>query len=45
MKKIIEVKTSRDRNRFIKFPLELYKDSEYYVPMLIGDERKIFRKE
>ena len=45
MKKIIEVKTSRDRNRFIKFPLELYKDSEYYVPMLIGDERKIFKKD
>ena len=45
MKRIIEVKTLRDRNRFIKFPLELYKDSEYYVPMLIGDEKKIFRKD
>ena len=43
MRKIIEVKSSRDRNRFIKFPLELYKDNEYYVPMLIGDEKKIFK--
>ena len=43
MKRIIEVKTKRDINRFIHFPLELYKDSEYYVPMLIGDEKKIFR--
>ena len=44
MKKIIEVKTSRDRNKFIMFPLELYKDNEFYVPMLIGDEKKIFKK-
>ena len=45
MKKIIEVKTRKDINRFIKFPLELYKDNEFYVPMLIGDEKKIFRKD
>ena len=44
MREIIEVKTKRDINRFIYFPLELYKDSEFYVPMLIGDEKKIFKK-
>ena len=44
MKKIIEVKSCRDIKRFINFPLELYKDSPYYVPMLYGDEKKIFKK-
>ena len=44
MRKIIEVKTRRDINRFIHFPLDLYKDNEFYVPMLIGDEKKIFNK-
>lgn len=45
MKRIIEVKTLKDRNRFIKFPLSLYKDNDFYVPMLIGDEKKIFKKD
>ena len=45
MKRIIEVKSARDINRFIKFPLKLYKNSEYYVPILIGDEKKIFKKD
>ena len=44
MYKIIEVKTKSDIKRFINFPLELYKDSPYYVPMLTGDEKKIFKK-
>lgn len=44
MRKIIEVKTRRDINRFIHFPLDLYKGNEFYVPMLIGDEKKIFNK-
>lgn len=44
MYKIIEVKTKKDIKRFINFPLELYKDSPYYVPMLEGDEKKIFKK-
>ena len=42
--KIIEVKSKRDIKRFINFPLELYKDSLYYVPMLQMDEKKIFQK-
>ena len=45
MKRIIEVKSLKDRNRFIKFPLSLYKDNKFYVPMLIGDEKKIFKKD
>lgn len=45
MKRIIEVKTLKDQSRFIKFPLSLYKDNEFYVPMLIGDEKKIFKKD
>ena len=44
MYKIIEVKSRGDIKRFINFPLELYKDSPFYVPMLIGDEKKIFKK-
>lgn len=44
MYKIKEVKNRKDINRFINFPLELYKDSPYYVPMLTGDEKKIFNK-
>ena len=41
---IREVKTKRDIRRFINFPLELYKDCPFYVPMLTMDERKIFKK-
>ena len=42
---IKEVNTKKDINRFINFPMELYKDSPYYVPMLIGDEKKIFKED
>ena len=42
---IKEVNTKKDINRFIYFPMELYKDSPYYVPMLIGDEKKIFKED
>ena len=45
MYKIIEVKTKKDIKRFINFPLNLYKDSLYYVPVLTGDEKKIFKKD
>lgn len=37
---ISEVKTSRDLRRFIKFPLELYKDCPQYVPALNSDQKK-----
>ena len=45
MYRIIEVKSKKDIKRFIRFPLDLYKDNPYYVPMLIGDEKKIFKKD
>lgn len=44
MYRIIEVKSKKDIKRFINFPFELYKDSPYYVPLLVGDEKKIFKK-
>ena len=39
---IIEVKTSKDLMNFIKFPMELYKNSKNYVPSLINEEKKIW---
>jgi len=38
---IVEVKTKSDIKEFIEFPLRLYKDCEYFVPPLYGDERKL----
>ncbi len=37
---IKEVKTKRDLNKFIDFPVKLYKDNPYYVPTLAVDEKK-----
>ena len=42
MVEIREVKTGKDRRAFTNFPFKLYKNSEYYVPGLRMDERKIF---
>lgn len=42
MIQIVEVLTKRDLKRFLKFPIELYRDSEYYVPNLISDEADTF---
>lgn len=39
---IKEVKTKKDLKKFVKFPLSLYKDNEYYVPPLTGDEINMF---
>lgn len=36
---IKEVRSRRDRNRFIDFPVHLYKDNPYYVPTLAIDEK------
>ena len=44
MYKIIKVESKKDINRFIQFPINLYKDSPYYVPILTSDEKKIFKK-
>ena len=35
---ITEVKTKKELRLFVKFPMNLYKDSPYYVPNLYFDE-------
>ena len=35
---IKQVKTDRDLKKFIKFPLQLYRNNPYYVPSLFTDE-------
>ena len=42
--KIREVLTEADIKEFIAFPLGLYKTSEYFVPPLYADEKKLLRK-
>ncbi|MBD3380626.1 MAG: N-acetyltransferase [candidate division Zixibacteria bacterium] len=41
---IIEVKSSADMNRFIKFPYDLYKDDPNWVPPLLSERRAFFDK-
>lgn len=41
---IIKVRSKKEQNEFLNFPLRLYKDCEYFVPPLWGDEKKIFSK-
>jgi len=41
MVEIIEVKTKKQVKEFAKFPLKLYKNSEYYVPSFYSDEVNI----
>lgn len=45
MIQVREVKTGRQRTDFLEFPNKLYKGSPWYVPPLMADERKIFRKD
>jgi len=47
MSKIIikEVKTKKDLNKFVRFPLSLYKDNENYIPALEADEKNMFNRE
>lgn len=45
MYKIKQVTTKKDIKIFIDFPLNLYKDCEFYVPVLTSDEKKIFKKD
>lgn len=40
--RIIRVKTVAERREFVRFPLRLYKNNEYFVPPLFADEMKIF---
>lgn len=42
MVKIVEVKTNKQKREFVDFPIKLYKDNEYFVPCLRGDELKLF---
>lgn len=42
MLEIREVKNKRDKKRFIKFPIWLYKDCPYFVPALYMDEDSEF---
>lgn len=40
---ILEVRTKKQQNEFLRFPLDLYKGNPNFVPPLWGDEKKIFR--
>ena len=40
---IREVQSNRDIKEFINFPLRLYRDSEYFVPPLYQDEKKLLK--
>lgn len=39
---IIEVKTASQLKQFVRFPMDLYKNSPYYVPSFINDEINIW---
>ena len=36
------VKTKKDLNDFINFPMKLYKDNEFFVPPLVSNEKEMF---
>lgn len=42
MLRVFEVLTNKDKKRFFKFPIDLYKASPYFVPTLIQDEMDTF---
>ena len=42
---IKEVKNKKDMKKFVKFPLELYKDNENYIPALQSDEMNMYNRE
>ncbi|MBN2411237.1 GNAT family N-acetyltransferase [candidate division KSB1 bacterium] len=41
---IIRVNTKADLKKFVKFPFEIYKNDPYWVPPLIGDQKKFLDK-
>lgn len=41
---IKEVKTKRDMNKFINFPLKLYKNNENYIPALASSDKEMFNR-
>jgi len=42
---IKEVKNKRDLKAFVRFPFNLYKDSEYWIPPLIHNEMEVLNSE
>ncbi len=40
-----EVKTKKEQRDFIRFPLRLYKNNPYFVPLLYADEKKLFQSD
>ena len=42
---IREVNTLKELKKFVLFPLELYKDNQYFVPPILSDEIKTLRKD
>ena len=44
MVQVSEVKTRKQRKEFVEFPLKLYKNCQYFVPPLYGDEMDMFKK-
>jgi len=44
MTEIKAVTTKKEQREFVNFPLRLYKNCEYFVPPLYGDEMKMFKK-
>ncbi|MBO5713402.1 MAG: hypothetical protein J6R88_04305, partial [Clostridia bacterium] len=43
MVEIIEVKSKKQIKQFIEFPLNLYKNNEFFVPPLYADEKAMFK--
>ena len=41
MVSVREVKSKKDIKAFIEFPLKLYKNCEYFVPLMYADEKKL----
>ncbi len=39
---VIEVKTTDQLKKFVRFPMDLYRDNPYYVPSFINDEINIW---
>ena len=42
MLEIKEVLTDKDKKKLFKFPIDLYRDCDMYVPVLINDEMDTF---
>lgn len=43
MVEIRQVKSKKEIKEFVEFPLNLYKNNEFFVPPLYGDEKAIFK--